>query len=121
VRLDDTNLPTDVSVDLEARTVVPMARSPIFLRYKPESIGGATLVLVTSEGQPLPRGATVMVNENGETYEVELHGEVFVTDISYPATIHAAWERGMCDVRIAKPPADTPIPRIGPLVCKGGK
>ena len=69
----------------------------------------------------MPQGATVTVNGNSAAYEVELRGEVFVIDIDYPAAVHATWEGGTCDVRIAKPPADTPVPRIGPLTCKGGK
>jgi outer membrane usher protein len=112
VRLDDATLPADVSVDLEERMVVPMARSAVFLQYKPASIGGATLVLLTAGGQPLPQGAMV---------SMELRGEVFVIDIDYPAMVHAAWEGGTCDVRIVKPPADTPVPRIGPLTCKESK
>jgi outer membrane usher protein len=121
VRLDDANLPADFSVDLEERTVVPMARSAVFLQYKPATIGGATLVLITANGEPVPNGAMVTVNGNPEAYQVALRGEVFVIDIAYPAMIHAAWEGGACDVRIVKPPADTPVPRIGPLTCKESK
>jgi outer membrane usher protein len=121
VRLDDASLPADVTVDLEERMVVPMARSAVYLQYKPASVGGATLVLVTAGGQSVPQGAMVTINGNSAAYEVELRGEVFVIDIDYPAMIHAAWEGGTCDVRIAKPPADTPVPRIGPLICKEGK
>jgi outer membrane usher protein len=121
VRLDDAKLPADVTVDLEERMVVPMARSAVFLRYEPATIGGATLVLMTANGEPVPNGAMVTVNGNPEAYQVALRGEVFVIDIDYPAMIHAAWEGGTCDVRIVKPPADTPVPRIGPLICKQGK
>ena len=121
VHLDDATLPSDVTVDLEERMVVPMARSAVFLRYQPASVGGAMLVLMTTGGQPVPRGATVTVNGNPAAYEVELRGEVFVIDIDYPAVVHAAWEGGKCEVRIVKPPADTPVPRIGPLTCKDGK
>ena len=121
VRLDDANLPAEISLDLEDRMIVPMARSAVFLQYKAASFSGATLVLQTTGGQAVPQGATVTVNGNSAAYEVELRGEVFVTDIEYPATVHAEWELGMCDVRIVKPPADTPVPRIGPLTCKGGK
>jgi outer membrane usher protein len=119
--LDDASLPADVTVDLEERMVVPMARSAVFLQYKPASVGGATLVLVTAAGQPVPQGAMVTINGNPAAYEVELRGEVFVIDIDYPAMVHAAWEGGTCDVRIAKAPADTPVPRIGPLTCNEGK
>jgi outer membrane usher protein len=121
VRLDDTDLPADVTVDMEERMVAPMARSPVFLQYKAETSGGATLVLMTAKGEPVPNGATVTVNGNPDTYQVALRGEVFVIDIDYPAAVHAEWEGGTCDVRIAKPPADTPVPRIGPLTCKEGK
>ncbi len=121
VRLDDADLPAEVSLDLEDRTVVPMARSAVFLQYKAAPIGGATLVLTTADGQPLPQGAMVTVNGNPAAYEVELRGEVFAIDIDYPAAVHAEWEGGKCDVLIAKPPADTPVPRIGPLTCKESK
>ena len=118
VRLDDAALPVDVNVDLEERMVVPMARSAAFLRYQPASVGGATLILTGPGGQPVPQYAMVMVNANPAAYEVELRGEVFVIDIDYPAVVHAAWSAGKCDARIARPPADTPVPRIGPLACK---
>jgi len=118
IRLDDTALPVDVTVDLEERMVVPMARSAVFIRYQPATVGGATLVLQTAAGRALPQGALVTVNANPTAYEVQLRGEVFVIDIDYPALVHAAWEGGKCEVRIARPPANTPVPKIGPLTCK---
>lgn len=121
VNLDDSKLPSEVSVDLEERTVVPMARSAVFLQYKPATIGGATLLLVTSSGTPVLRGAIVKVNGRPDEYEVALRGEVFVTDIAYPAVIHAEWENQGCEARIDRAPLDNVVPRIGPLVCKAGK
>ena len=118
VRLDDAALPVDVNVDLEERMVVPMARSAVFLRYQPASVGGATLILTGPNGQPVPQGAMVTVNASPTAYEVELRGEVFAIDIDYPAVVHAVWAGGKCDARIARPPMDTPVPRIGPLACK---
>jgi len=118
VRLDDVALPADVNVDLEERIVVPMARSAAFLRYQPAFVGGATLVLTGPGGRPVPQGAMVTVNAHPAAYEVELRGEVFVIDIDYPAVVRAVWVSGKCDARIARPPADTPVPRIGPLACK---
>jgi outer membrane usher protein len=121
VRLDDVAVPVDVNVDLEERIVVPMARSAAFLRYQPASVGGATLMLTGPVGQPIPQGAMVTVNANPAAYEVELRGEVFVIDIDYPAVVHAVWAGGKCEARITRPPADTPVPRIGPLTCKESK
>ena len=121
VRLDDAALPVDVTVDLEERVVVPMARSAAFLRYQPASVGGATLVLTGPGGQPVPQGAMVTVNANPAAYEVQLRGEVFVIDIDYPSVAHASWEGVKCEARIMRPPANTPIPRIGPVPCKESK
>ncbi len=118
VRLDDAALPVDMTVDLEERMVVPMARSAAFVRYQPASVGGATLVLETRVGEAVPQGAMVTVNTNPAAYEVELRGEVFVIDIDYPAVVHAAWPGRKCEARIAQPPANTPVPKIGPLTCK---
>jgi outer membrane usher protein len=118
VRLDDVALPVDVNVDLEERMVVPMARSAVFVRYQPASVGDATLILTGPGGQSVPQGAMVTVNASPTAYEVELRGEVFAIDVDYPAVVHAVWAGGKCDARIARPPADTPVPRIGPLVCK---
>ena len=118
VRLDDAELPIDVNVDLEEWMVVPMARSGAFLRYQPASVGGATLILTGPGGQPVPQGVMVTVNESPTAYEVELRGEVFVVDINYPALVHAMWAGGKCEARFTRPPADTPVPRIGPLECK---
>ena len=118
---DDAALPVDVNVDLEERVVVPMARSAAFLRYQPASVGGATLVLTGPGGQPVPQGAMVTVNANPAAYEVELRGEVFVIDIDYPAVAHASWGGAKCEARIMRPPANAPVPRIGPLACKESK
>lgn len=122
VRLDDAALPVDVNVDLEERMVVPMARSAAFVRYQPASVGGATLILTGPGGRPVPQGAMVTVNAGPTAYQVELRGEVFVVDINfdidYPAVVRAVWAGGKCEARIARPPADTPVPRIGPLACK---
>ncbi len=121
IRLDDTELPVEVTVDLEEKMVVPMARSAVFIRYQPATVGGATLVLLTAAGQPVPQGSMVTVNANPAAYEVELRGEVFVVDIDYPAVVHAEWAGGKCEVHIARPPEDTPVPKIGPLTCRVSK
>jgi outer membrane usher protein len=117
VRLDGENLPPDVNLDLQTRTVVPMTRSGVFLKYEPMSVGGATLILHAADGTPLPLGAMVTVNDLPEEYQVVLHGEVFVTGITYPATVQASWEGHRCIARISQTPKEILLPRIGPLTC----
>jgi outer membrane usher protein len=117
IRLDEMSLPADINLDLQPRMIVPMARSGVFLKYSPLSIGGATLILHTNDGNPVPLGAMVSINSLPAKSQVVLHGEVFVEDITYPATVRASWEERRCTALIDTAPADQ-MPRIGPLVCK---
>ncbi|MEQ1885436.1 MAG: fimbria/pilus outer membrane usher protein [Bryobacteraceae bacterium] len=119
VNLDESTLPSDISLDLEERTVVPMARSGVYLMYQRAVEGGATLILHTADGADVPNGASVTLNGQPEEYTVVLRGEVFVTNISYPARIHAEWDKHSCVAKIEHAPADAVVPKIGPLVCAG--
>jgi outer membrane usher protein len=122
IHLDDSGLPIDVNLDLADRTIVPMPRSGVFLRYKPTSIGGATVILVTASGEYVPQGATVTLNGKQGQYQVALRGEVFIPDIEYPAVVRVMDLAGQkCAVRIERPPENTPVPKIGPLMCRAEK
>jgi outer membrane usher protein len=121
VSLDDSTLSPDISLDLEERTVVPMARSAVYLMYHRAVEGGATIILHTSDDADVPNGALVTLNGQPQVYEVALRGEVFVTDISYPVRIHAEWDKHSCEAKIQHAPADDVVPRIGPLVCVEGR
>jgi outer membrane usher protein len=117
VRLDGTALPFEVNIDLQERTVVPMPRTGVFLRYQPTSVGGATLILVYPDGTPLPHGAMVHINRQAAGYMVALRGTVFIQEITYPAAIQVDWEGRRCTTQIDERPAEL-LPIIGPLVCK---
>ena len=55
-------------------------------------------------------------------YQVALRGEVFIPDIEYPAVVRVMDLAGQkCAVRIERPPENTPVPKIGPLMCRAEK
>jgi len=122
VRIDDSTLPLDVSLEGGERRIVPMPRSGVFLKYKPVSMGGATLVLMATKDLPVPVGAQVSINGGATRYTVALRGEVFIEEMVYPAAVDARWgKNGTCQIRIEHPPEQALVPKIGPLLCDARK
>jgi outer membrane usher protein len=117
IRLDDTVLPIEVSLDDIEQTVVPMPRTAVFLRYKPATFGGTLLTLNIDKDTPVPVGASVTLNGASTTYTVANRGEVFIPDMVYPAVVEAHWGSQSCHVRIEQSRSTEVIPRIGPLFC----
>lgn len=118
ISLDETSVPLDVDVDLSERTVVPMARSGLLVKFKAEPVQGALLALVAEDGKELPVGAEVSVSGDKEVYEVALHGEAFIPVLQFPADIHVHWDGVKCQATVAKPESKDPLPRIGPITCR---
>jgi outer membrane usher protein len=105
-------------MDLGETTVVPMTRTGVFLRFPTVHANGATFQLVTEKGDPVPNGAEVTVGDWGTVYMVALRGEVFVSNVSFPAQLHVRWADRRCDARVESAKTREPLPHIGPVVCK---
>jgi outer membrane usher protein len=118
IRLDDTGVPLDLQMDLGERTVAPMPRSGVLLRFKAAQIGGALIQLQTTDGTAVPLGAQVRVNGADTPYQVAFRGEVFVDDISFPANLRVSWDDHVCFANISVKPSNEPLPKIGPVVCE---
>jgi outer membrane usher protein len=120
VRVDDENVPLDSTMDLGERTLAPYPRSGYFVEFAAKRIDGASIILRTPGGEPVPLGALVTVNGKREEYMVARRGEVFVTAMEYPAVLSAQWDGGRCTAKVPGAAPKEPLPRIGPLVCRGG-
>jgi outer membrane usher protein len=118
VRLDDEGVPVDLGMDFSEKSVVPMSRSGVFLTFKATPVNGALFKLVTEKGQPLPVGTEVTVNAAPMVYSIAYRGEVFVSEVSFPAHLHARWGEQRCEAVVAAAPGNKPLPRIGPVTCK---
>jgi outer membrane usher protein len=118
VRLDDQGVPVELGIDLEDKSVVPMSRMGVLLRFKTIRMAGAVFQLVTERGEPVPIGAEVTVGEFGTIYNTAFRGEVFIPNISYPAHLHVRWADQRCDASVESPNTKEPLPRIGPVTCK---
>ncbi len=118
VRLDDSSVPFNLGVDFSEKTVVPMPRSGVQLKFAASEIEGGLLVLVTEDGGFVPLGAEVTINDYPEVFQVALRGEVFVPNFSVPAHIQVRWPISQCDATVTNIPGNEPLPRIGPITCK---
>jgi outer membrane usher protein len=118
VRVDESGVPLDLQMDLSERQIVPLPRTGIFVKFADSLIRGAVLTLATEDGEPVPLGASVTANGSVEAYQVALHGEVFLSEVSFPTTVHVKWDTGQCEAKIPKPVKDEPLPRIGPISCR---
>ncbi len=118
ISLDDTSVPLNLEVDLSEKTVVPMARSGLLVKFKAEPVKSALLVLVTEDGKEVPVGAEATVNGNKEAYEVAFHGEAYIPQIQFPASIRVRWDAVTCNATVTAPESKEPLPRIGPVPCR---
>ena len=119
IALDDKDLSLDLDVDLSQKTVVPMPRSGLFINFEAKPNRGAVLKLVTEDGSYPPVGAVATVNGGQATYEVVLRGDLFVPEISFPATVRVHWDDTTCQATVPAPEnARELLPRIGPITCR---
>lgn len=118
IRLDDSGAPLELELDLAEKTVAPMTRSGVLLKFKAATIEGALIRLRMPDGSDVPQEAAVRVNNGPATYYVALRGEVFVTDISFPARLEVTWDDHACIATVAGQATNEPLPRIGPIVCE---
>jgi outer membrane usher protein len=118
VRLDDQGVPLDLGIDLDEKTVVPMTRTGVFVKFKAAQIKGATFQLVTEKGEPVPTGAEVNIRGIGTIYPVALRGEVFISNISFPVHLEVRWADHSCEAVVESNTSGEALPRIGPVPCK---
>ena len=118
IALDDSSAPLDREIDLAERTIVPMARSGLLVKFNAEKISSALIDLVTETGDEVPVGAHVTVEGNAGSFQVALHGEVYVPTIQSPATLRVSWDGVTCQATVSAPQSKEPLPRIGPVQCR---
>jgi len=118
IALDDSSAPLDREIDLAERTIVPMARSGLLVKFNAEKISSALIDLVTETGDEVPVGAHVTVEGNAGSFQVALHGEVYVPTIQSQATLRVSWDGVTCQATVSAPQSKEPLPRIGPVQCR---
>jgi outer membrane usher protein len=118
VRVDERGLPVEVELDLAERTIAPYARSGVIVTFAAKRNDGATLRIVTDDGVPMPLGSEVRVGEGAVSYYVAQRGDVFLPQISYPATVRVERAARACTFTVPPPATNEPLPKLGPFTCR---
>jgi outer membrane usher protein len=121
VRLDDQGVPISLGIDFDEKTVVPMSRSGVFLKFKAAQVTGALFQLVTEKNEPIPLGAEVTIDGSSTVYSVALRGEAFIPEVTFPAHLRIRWADQSCEATVESSKTNEPLPKIGPVVCKGSR
>jgi outer membrane usher protein len=116
IRLDDTAIPLNVTLDLAERTVTPPQKGGYLLKFEAKKVTGATIILVDARNQPLPAGAVVHIDGQA-SQQVALNGEVFMPDIILPAIVTATWGTTHCTAKALASASQSVLPTVGPFVC----
>lgn len=118
VRIDDRGLPVEMELDLGERTVVPHARSGVLVTFAAKRNSGATLRIVTDDNEWMPLGSEVRSGDTATAYHVARRGEVFLPEISYPATVRVVHRGRACSFTVTQPESRDALPRLGPFKCR---
>ncbi len=122
ISIEQADLPLDAEISTVSLSAVPYYRSGTLLRFPVVHPHGALITLELQGGADLPAGSLVRVAGRAGEYPTGLHGEVYVTDFSAPAVLHASWPGGTCAATVPKDAplsGKDPLPQLGPYVCKG--
>lgn len=121
IGIEQADLPLDAQISTVQKNAVPYFHSGTLVRFAVVHPHGALITLELEGGTDLPAGSLVRIVGHGEEYPSALHGEVYVTDFSTPAVLHASWPGGTCEATLPKDvrlPPDDPLPQLGPYVCR---
>lgn len=121
IRIDETDLPLDASVEANEIMVRPFARTGARIRFSVTAERGVLMRLRLEDGSPVPAGAQVYVEGSEEAHVVASGGEVYVPGLAGTRRLRAEWNGGSCAFAASVPAGDDPQPRLDGLTCRSGE
>jgi outer membrane usher protein FimD/PapC len=116
--IDDLPLDTDIAVsDIQ---VTPGRRQAVAARFTVALLQHVTARLwQVRDGMPVPAGAMIALEDEGEIFPVGYDGLVFLPLESGRAfTLTASWPGGHCRANILSPESEQPIVDAGNVPCR---
>lgn len=89
------------------------------LTFPVKAAHGAMVVVKLDNGSFLPAGATITVEGSATPFPVGYEGVAYLTGLGASNKLHASWRGQSCAITVAFPHTGDPLPRIGPVTCKG--
>ena len=119
IGIEQADLPLGAEIHGLQLDAVPYYRSGVALTFPVSSASGAIVAIKLEDGSFLPAGATVLMEGNTTVFPVGYQGEVYLTGLAAINKLHASWRGQSCEMTVAFPATDDPLPRIGPAICAG--
>jgi len=119
VGIEQADLPLDAQVDALKMNAIPYYRSATVVPFPVKPSNGAVLTLVLEDGQPVPVGAEVRLNDSNTPAPVAMRGEVYLTGLSAKNRLVVTWKKQSCELELFFKPSEDPIPDLGSFVCAG--
>jgi len=118
IRVDESDLPLDVSLAAGEITIRPFARAGTSVRFAARRERGVVMRVRLEDGTDLPAGAALRIEEAAQTYVAVSGGEVYVPDLRGRATMEASWSGQRCTFPVIVPEDGDLQPRLDNLVCR---
>jgi outer membrane usher protein len=118
IRIEEGDLPLDVSLASSEIQVRPFARAGTPVRFAARRERGVLMHVRLEDGSDLPAGALVRVEGAAETFVAVSGGEVYATNLAGVARMRASWGSRTCAFTAALPAGDDLQPRLDNLVCR---
>lgn len=121
VRIAAEDLPLGAQVDELELRVAPYFRSGTVVDFPVRSSRQAILHAVLENGDPVPDGAVVRIDGRDDWSIVGMDGMIYLTDIGGMTQITVTWLEHRCELTVALPETDEPLPNIGRRVCEASE
>jgi outer membrane usher protein len=112
-------LPLDTELPASRIDVRPARRSGTVVDFAARRSRGALITITLDDGQALPAGAVVSVDDGAHEFPVARRGQVYVTGLTARSRIEARWKGQRCSIEVGLPAYAGPLPSLGPFACKG--
>jgi outer membrane usher protein len=116
IEVDATSLPLNIAFDDLKQTAMPYVQSGILVDFPVRRVQGVLIKLVRDDGDVVPAGATVMIDQ--QPYTVGYDGELYLIQAPDLLQGMVTWENHRCRFSKTLPESYEPIIYLGQIVCR---
>lgn len=123
VRMDANTLALNTEIGNTQSTVIPWNNCGILIPFEAKRLRNITLQVKQKNGQPIPEGAEVRLNNQNDSFVSGMDGEIYLTGVNDTNTLSVIWPSHRCNVTFTAPPPDdsNPVPDLGDFTCTDAK
>ena len=119
VSVDQLDLPIDATIDALTVRPVPAWRSGVVIDFPVRQQAAATLNLVQADGNAVPAGALIRMNQADNIFAVGREGLTFLSGLEKENQLTVSWRSRRCKVLLPfSAPKETVIPHLGEFICR---